>query len=60
MLSRDVVKNTMRRKQTFERGFERKLGKTRLKFVTVLVVLPWVSQKERWAKFAKSSVKTEE
>lgn len=60
MLRTDVVKNTMGRKQTFERGFERKLGKTRLKFVTVLVVFPRVSQKETWAQFAKSSTKTEE
>ena len=50
----------MGRKRNFERVFERKLGKPRLKFVTVLVVLPQVSQTDTWAQFAKSLMKTEE
>jgi hypothetical protein len=60
MLRTDVVKIQWGKKQTFERVFERKWGKPGLKLVTVLIVLPQVSQKETWAQFAKSSMKNEE
>jgi len=59
MFRTDFFKNTIGRKQTFVRVFERKMGRPRLKFVTSLVVLPKVSQKQTWAQFVISSMKTE-
>jgi hypothetical protein len=50
----------MGRKRLLIGLLERKLGKPRLKFVTILIVLPQVSQKVTSAQLAKSSMKTED